>query len=77
MEYYQAVDCLFDVKFPSISLAVPALCPECEGKPPTRRCHECADYLCDECFVTIHRKGARQSHLWTPIRHGLVILLLE
>jgi hypothetical protein len=50
---------------------VPTKCVECDDAPPTRRCHECSECFCDACFGLIHRRGVRQSHLWTPVQPPL------
>ena len=45
-----------------------AFCVECEIAVAVRRCVECRDQYCVECFETIHRRGKRKDHGWKPLR---------
>lgn len=40
-------------------------CVECESFLAVKRCHECSDDFCEDCFQDVHRKGSRRGHLWT------------
>jgi hypothetical protein len=45
-----------------------SFCVECEAKVATKRCRTCKDRYCENCFILIHRKGARRQHSWEPIQ---------
>lgn len=45
-------------------------CIECDGVAATRRCHECDDIYCDECYDAIHLKGALASHSFEWFQDG-------
>ncbi|KAJ0409057.1 hypothetical protein P43SY_002191 [Pythium insidiosum] len=41
------------------------LCVECEEADALRRCDQCQDVYCDECFEKLHRASAkREKHTW-------------
>lgn len=42
-------------------------CVECEVKVAIRRCVQCKDRYCEDCYATIHKKGYRRGHNWEPI----------
>lgn len=42
-------------------------CVECEIRVAVKRCRDCKDKYCDDCFKTLHRKGRRKQHGWDPI----------
>lgn len=46
---------------------VGAYCVECEIRPATRRCRNCRDRYCVECYERIHAKGHRKDHSWENI----------
>ncbi|GLE00341.1 hypothetical protein PINS_up009098 [Pythium insidiosum] len=44
------------------------LCVECEEADALRRCDQCQDVFCDECFEKLHRASAkREKHTWKPM----------
>jgi hypothetical protein len=45
-------------------LQVRKYCVECESKVATKRCVQCKDRYCDECYERIHKKGYRRGHNW-------------
>lgn len=45
-------------------LQVRKYCVECESKVATKRCVQCKDRYCEECFERIHKKGYRRGHNW-------------
>mmetsp|Transcript_20794 Transcript_20794/g.29896 ORF Transcript_20794/g.29896 Transcript_20794/m.29896 type:complete len:1152 (-) Transcript_20794:76-3531(-) len=52
------------------ALKARAFCVECEVKVATKRCTDCKDQYCDECFASLHRKGKRKGHGWVSTRRG-------
>lgn len=45
-------------------LQVRKYCVECESKMATKRCVQCKDRYCEECYDRIHAKGFRRGHNW-------------
>jgi hypothetical protein len=41
-------------------------CVECEKFEATRRCLDCKDRYCNNCFLKLHKKGVRKNHSWLP-----------
>ncbi len=52
--------------FPVLRVArkMRSLCVECERQVALRRCRECKDQFCVECYGMLHQKGKRQAHTW-------------
>lgn len=44
-----------------------AFCIECEMTAATRRCRQCGDKFCAECYELLHSKGKRKGHSWVNI----------
>ncbi|GBG26128.1 Rho GTPase-activating protein 27 [Hondaea fermentalgiana] len=45
-------------------------CIECDETAATRKCVECDDIYCDDCFDAIHLKGALASHAFEWFQDG-------
>ena len=43
-------------------------CVECEIKPGSRRCRQCKDRYCSECFQIVHSKGTRKAHTFENVK---------
>lgn len=43
-------------------------CVECEAKLGTRRCRQCKDRYCNDCYDRVHSKGNRKKHNYENIR---------
>lgn len=41
-----------------------SVCVECEEKRATRKCEQCGDAYCTECFRRTHSTGRRAKHIW-------------
>ena len=46
-------------------------CVECEVKVALRRCVQCKDRYCDDCYQNIHKKGYRRGHNWEPLGNNI------
>lgn len=44
------------------------ICAECNGRIARRRCDDCAEIYCDECWRVLHRRGKRAFHTWKAVR---------
>lgn len=49
----------FKKMLPALKLArrMRSLCVECETKPAVRRCRQCKDQYCEDCYEILHQKG--------------------
>jgi len=43
-------------------------CVECESTVAVRKCRQCKDRFCANCYDNMHKKGTRKTHNWEPIR---------
>jgi len=43
-------------------------CVECELQPGVRRCRQCRDNYCKDCFEALHCKGTRRTHTFDNVR---------
>jgi hypothetical protein len=43
-------------------------CVECEAKMASRRCRQCKDRYCSDCYDKLHLKGHRKAHNYEIIR---------
>lgn len=43
-------------------------CIECEVQVAARKCRQCKDRFCVQCYEVMHKKGARKAHSWEPVR---------
>lgn len=50
------------------SLRQRQFCIECENNVAQKRCRQCKDRFCNNCYKRIHAKGARRSHTFDTIR---------
>ena len=50
------------------ALKMRAYCVECEAKIATRRCRQCKDRFCTECYMLLHQKGKRKDHSFENIK---------
>jgi hypothetical protein len=44
-----------------------AYCVECETVIATRRCRNCKDKFCVNCYEQLHQKGKRKTHSWENV----------
>jgi hypothetical protein len=44
------------------------LCVQCETQIAIKRCRQCRDRFCNECYDLIHQKGNRKTHSWENIK---------
>jgi hypothetical protein len=44
------------------------LCVQCETQIANKRCRQCRDRFCNECYDLIHQKGNRKTHSWENIK---------
>ena len=61
-------DCI-EVPLPGPNLEYVIKCGICEEKDAEVNCDQCEDSMCKTCFATMHCKGKRQEHTWSPIPH--------
>ena len=61
-------DCV-EVPLPGPNLEFVIKCGICETKEAEVNCDQCEDSMCKTCFATMHCKGKRQEHTYTPIPH--------
>lgn len=59
-------DCV-EVPLPGPKLENVIMCGICEDKNAEVNCDQCEDSMCKSCFATMHCKGKRQVHTWSPI----------
>ena len=45
-----------------------AYCVECTMKIATKRCRQCKDKFCTDCFTLMHRTGNRKKHSYENVR---------
>ncbi|RYG66809.1 hypothetical protein EON64_08895 [archaeon] len=59
----------FKKMLPSLKQArrMRSLCVECEAKPALRRCRQCKDQYCEDCYEALHAKGKRRVHTYAAI----------
>lgn len=64
----------FRERLPDLKKARMALqfCVECEVTVATRKCRQCRDRYCDDCFISFHRKGHRREHNYELLRVAAV-----
>jgi hypothetical protein len=44
------------------------LCSQCEMQIALKRCRQCKDRYCNECYDMIHSKGNRKNHSWENVK---------
>lgn len=61
---------LFKKNLPNLRKAqkMKILCSQCEKQIALRRCRQCRDRFCNECYDLIHAKGNRKKHSWENIK---------
>jgi hypothetical protein len=58
-----------EVPLPGPNLEYVIKCGICEEKEAEVNCDQCEDSMCKTCFSTMHCKGKRQLHTYSPIPH--------
>lgn len=59
------------------ALKMKAYCVECEGKIATRRCRQCRDRFCTDCYMLLHQKGKRKEHSFENIKIDARLLAMS
>ena len=45
-------------------------CIECESAPATRKCEQCEDVFCKDCYRVVHTNGQLAMHKYTEFKPG-------
>lgn len=61
---------IFKEILPDLKKAQMALkfCVECEVTVATKKCRQCRDRYCDDCYASFHRKGHRRDHTYELLK---------